>query len=180
LIKNKNILLGVTGSIAAYKACFLLRLLKKEGANVKVMMTKSATDFVSPLTFSVLSENKVSIEFQENNAWNNHVELASWADFLIIAPASANTLSKMAHGLCDNLLLATYLSAICPVFIAPAMDLDMFAHSTTQKNIKLLSAIHPILYPEYGELASGLVGLGRMMEPEHIITYLQNWDGFKK
>lgn len=174
VIKNKKIILAVTGSIAAYKACFLLRLLKKEQADVRVLMTKSAADFVSPLTFSVLSEHPVISEFQEQQVWNNHVELGIWADIFLIAPATANTLAKMAQGICDNILLATYLSARCPILIAPAMDVDMFLHPATQKNINQLAAFgHTILPPETGELASGLVGVGRMMEPENIINYLK-------
>jgi len=175
MLKNKNILLAVCGSIAAYKAAILTRFLVKSGAKVKVIMTKAATEFISPLTLSTLSKNKVFIEFTEGNSgeWNNHVELALWADILLVAPASANSIAKMANGLCDNLLLATYLSAKCPVYIAPAMDLDMYKHPAIKKNIHTLSSfgIH-IIDAENGELASGLVGEGRMAEPEHIVEYL--------
>lgn len=177
MLKNKNILLAVCGSIAAYKAAILTRLLIKSGANVKVIMTKAATEFISPLTLSTLSKNKVFVEFTEGNSgeWNNHVELALWADLLLVAPASANTIAKMANGLCDNLLLATYLSAKCPVYIAPAMDLDMYKHLAFKKNIETLTTFgNHIIDAENGELASGLVGDGRMAEPEHIVAYLNN------
>ena len=177
MLKNKNILLAVCGSIAAYKAAILTRLLIKSGANVKVIMTKAATEFISPLTLSTLSKNKVFVEFTEGNSgeWNNHVELALWADILLVAPASANTIAKMANGLCDNLLLATYLSAKCPVYIAPAMDLDMYKHLAFKKNIETLTTFgNHIIDAENGELASGLVGDGRMAEPEHIVAYLNN------
>ena len=177
MLKDKNILLAVCGSIAAYKAAILTRLLIKSGANVKVIMTKAATEFISPLTLSTLSKNKVFVEFTEGNSgeWNNHVELALWADLLLVAPASANTIAKMANGLCDNLLLATYLSAKCPVYIAPAMDLDMYKHLAFKKNIETLTTFgNHIIDAENGELASGLVGDGRMAEPEHIVAYLNN------
>ena len=177
MLKNKNILLAVCGSIAAYKAAILTRLLIKSGANVKVIMTKAATEFISPLTLSTLSKNKVFVEFTEGNSgeWNNHVELALWADLLLVAPASANTIAKIANGLCDNLLLATYLSAKCPVYIAPAMDLDMYKHLAFKKNIETLTTFgNHIIDAENGELASGLVGDGRMAEPEHIVAYLNN------
>ncbi len=170
-------MLAVCGSIAAYKAAILTRLLIKSGANVKVIMTKAATEFISPLTLSTLSKNKVFVEFTEGNSgeWNNHVELALWADLLLVAPASANTIAKMANGLCDNLLLATYLSAKCPVYIAPAMDLDMYKHLAFKKNIETLTTFgNHIIDAENGELASGLVGDGRMAEPEHIVAYLNN------
>jgi phosphopantothenoylcysteine decarboxylase/phosphopantothenate--cysteine ligase len=173
-MKGKKILIGVTGSIAAYKAVLLVRLLMKAGADVKVIMTKSATDFVTPLTFSVLSKNPVVSELSNDvGTWNNHVELGLWADAFVIAPASANTISKMAHGGCDNILLATYLSAKCPVFFAPAMDLDMWKHPATKHNIHLIMSYGNILLPvEDGELASGLYGEGRMAEPENILEHL--------
>jgi phosphopantothenoylcysteine decarboxylase / phosphopantothenate---cysteine ligase len=174
-LRNKNIILGITGGIAAYKSIYLLRLLKAEGANVKVMMTKGATDFVAPLTFSTLSDNPVHIDFFDNKTgeWTNHVGLGLWADVMLIAPATANTLAKMAHGICDNLLLATYLSAKCPVFFAPAMDLDMYKHKTTKDNmVKLIEAGNIIIPAESGPLASGLSGEGRMAEPDSILDFL--------
>ncbi len=176
MFKNKNILIGVTASIAAYKSAFLVRLLIKEGANVKVIMTNSSTEFITPLTLSTLSKNPVLIEFTKNKQgeWNNHVDLGLWADAFIIAPASANTLAKMANGLCDNLLLATYLSAKCPVYVAPAMDLDMYKHKSTKDNLKRIESFeNKIIQPGTGELASGLYGEGRMAEPEEIIAYLE-------
>ena len=175
MLKGKRILLGVTGSIAAYKSAFLVRLLVKEGAEVKVVMTSSSKEFITPLTLSVLSKNNVYSDFflQETGEWNNHVELGLWADAMIVAPATADILSKMANGICDHLLLATYLSARCPVFIAPAMDLDMWNHPATQQNIeRLISFGNNIIAPTDGELASGLVGEGRMEEPEKIINLL--------
>lgn len=175
MLRNKKILLGVSGSIAAYKSALLVRLLVKAGAEVKVVMTPSSTDFITPLTLSTLSKNPVFTEFYNarSGEWANHVELGLWADALVIAPASANTLSKMASGACDNLLLAAYLSARCPVFFAPAMDLDMFAHPSTQENIELLqSRGDRYILPEEGELASGLFGPGRMAEPEDIMNQL--------
>ncbi len=176
MLKGKKILLGVSGSIAAYKAAILTRLLVKEQAEVNVVMTASARDFITPLTLATLSKNPVYTEFVKNEAgeWNNHVELGLWADLMVIAPASAHTLAKMARGQCDNLLMAVYLSARCPVFFAPAMDLDMLAHPATQANINQLISYgnHP-LHPGFGELASGLVGLGRMAEPEEIVHHLQ-------
>ena len=181
MLLNKNIIIGVTGSIAAYKSAFLIRLLVKARANVKVIMTTSATEFVTPLTLSTLSKNPVQIDFVKNKSgeWNNHVELGLWADVMIIAPASANTIAKMANGLCDNLLLAVYLSARCKVYIAPAMDLDMYKHSSTIENLKRLKSFgNGIINPGNGELASGLVGEGRMAEPEKIITFLEK--EFKK
>lgn len=176
VLKNKNILLGVTASIAAYKSAFLVRLLVKEGANVKVIMTNSSTEFITPLTLSTLSKNPVLIEFTKNKQgeWNNHVDLGLWADAFIIAPASANTLAKMANGLCDNLLLATYLSAKCPVYFAPAMDLDMYKHKSTKDNLKRIESFgNKIIQPGTGELASGLYGEGRMAEPEEILAFLE-------
>lgn len=173
MFSGKNILLGVTGGIAAYKTANLIRLFKKAGANVQVIMTPAAKQFITPLTLSALSENPVFSEFSDINTgkWNSHVELGLWADFFIVAPATANTIGKMANGLCDNLLIATYLSAKCDVFVAPAMDLDMHEHPTTQNNIsKLISNGNKIIEAQVGELASGLVGKGRMEEPENIFT----------
>lgn len=177
VLSGKNILLGVTGGIAAYKAAFLVRLLVKKGANVKVVMTPSAKEFVTPLTLSTLSKNEVHTSFtnedDENAQWNNHVELGLWADLFIIAPATANTLSKMAHGTCDNLLLAVYLSAKCPVYYAPAMDLDMYKHPSTSNTFKKLADFGNIkIEATFGELASGLIGKGRMAEPEAIVQYI--------
>ena len=160
MLKGKKILLGVTGSIAAYKAAHLIRLLEKQEAEVKVIMTPAALDFITPLTLSTLSKNPVLVEFQKSNTgeWNNHVELGLWADIIIVAPASANTLAKIAHGICDNLLLATYLSARCPVFFAPAMDLDMLQHPSTRANLTNLQKFgNHLIEPGFGELASGLV-----------------------
>lgn len=178
MLNGKKILLGVSGSISAYKAAFLTRLFIKEGAEVKVVMTASATDFISPLTLATLSKNQVFSDFtesKEKGTWNNHVELGLWADYMVIAPATANTLSKMADGLADNFLLAVYLSAKCPVYIAPAMDLDMYKHPSTQENIKKLESFsNKVIYSESGELASGLEGQGRLAEPEHIVEYLIN------
>ena len=175
MLANKNILLGVCGSIASYKSATLTRLLVKAGANVKIIMTGEATHFITPLTLSTLSKNPVLVNYfdPESGVWNNHVELGIWADLMIIAPASANTLGKLANGLCDNLLSATYLSAKCPIFFAPAMDLDMWKHPATQKNIDTLISFRNILIkPAYGELASGLIGEGRMSEPEEIIEFV--------
>ena len=175
-LKNKKILLGITGSIAAYKAAFLVRLLVKSGAEVKVIMTKAAEDFIGTVTLSTLSKNPVYIDFIKpdgSGMWNNHVELGNWADLMIVAPASANTIAKMANGICDNLLLATYLSARCPVIFVPAMDLDMYSHPATSANIqKLIEHNNEMIHPGDGELASGLIGEGRMAEPEEIIEYI--------
>src|SRR5687768_17470155 len=168
MLTGKKIVLGVTGSIAAYKSAVLTRLLVKSGALVKVVMTPSALDFITPLTLSTLSRNPVLSVFiqDKTGTWNNHVELGLWADALVIAPASANTIAKMANGLCDNLLLATYLSARSPVFFAPAMDLDMLQHPSTKRNIEALQTFgNHLISPAYGELASGLTGTGRMAEP---------------
>lgn len=174
-LRNKKILLGVCGSIAAYKVAHLVRLLVKSKAEVKVVMTASASAFITPLTLATLSKNPVDIDFVKNDRgeWTNHVELGLWADHILIAPASANTLAKLAHGLCDNLLCAVVLSARCPVSLAPAMDLDMLAHPSTQQNLaKLKSFGYQIIDSGYGDLASGLVGKGRMAEPEELEKYL--------
>ena len=171
-----NIVLGITAGIATYKTPQLIRLLIKKEHNVKVILTENAKEFVTPLTLSTVSKNPVLTNFSspEGN-WHSHVELALWADAMLIAPATANTIAKMAHGVCDNLLLATYLSAKAPVFIAPAMDLDMYAHPTVTENlIKLKSFGNHIIPATYGELASGLVGQGRMAEPENIVLFLEN------
>jgi len=177
VLSGKKILLGVTAGIAAYKAAFLVRLLVKQGAEVKVVMTPKAKEFVTPLTLSTLSKNEVHSSFtnedNDNAQWNNHVELALWADLFIIAPATANTLSKMAHGTSDNLLLATYLSAKCPVYFAPAMDLDMYKHPSTKQTFDTLKGFGNHIIPAAsGELASGLVGQGRMAAPETIISFI--------
>ncbi len=174
MLQGKKIVLGVSGSIAAYKAVFLLRLLTKAGAEVKVIMTPSAKDFVAPLTFSALSNNPVLIDFSTpDGSWNNHVEFANWADLIILAPASANSIGKLALGLCDNLLLATLFSASCPIYIAPAMDREMYSSESIKKNIALLTKQNRFIIPsEEGELASGLHGEGRMAEPENIIRFL--------
>lgn len=178
MLKGKKIIIGITGSIAAYKIPFLIRLLKKEGAQVQVVMTQAAKDFVTPLTLSALSEKPVLYDFfdEKNGKWNSHVELGLWADLFIFAPLSANTLAKMATGIADNLLLTTYLSAKCPVFFAPAMDLKMYAHPTTKRNIEILqSSGNHLIAPIEGELASGLCGAGRMEEPEVILDILKNY-----
>ena len=171
-----NIVLGVTAGIAAYKTPHLVRLLTKKGYNVRVILTENAKEFVTPLTLSTVSKNPVLTSFSSPEGdWHSHVELALWADVMLIAPATANTIAKMAHGVCDNLLLATYFSAKAPVFIAPAMDLDMYAHPTVTENlIKLKSFGNHIIPATYGELASGLVGQGRMAEPEDIVLFLEN------
>jgi len=178
VLNGKNVLLGVSGGIAAYKTASLVRLLIKAGAHVQVVMTPASIDFVTPLTLSTLSKNPVYSTFYNeedaNATWNNHVELALWADYMLIAPATANTLSKMASGTCDNLLMATYLSAKCPVYFAPAMDLDMYIHPTTKINFDKLQSFGNIIIPaESGELASGLSGEGRMAEPENIIQFIE-------
>jgi phosphopantothenoylcysteine decarboxylase/phosphopantothenate--cysteine ligase len=173
MLTNKKIIIGVTGSIAAYKIATLVRLLVKEKAEVKVIMTHSASLFITPLTLSTLSKNEVVLDLVSEQNWNNHVELGLWADLLLIAPASANTLAKMAHGICDNMLLATYLSAKCPVMVAPAMDLDMWAHPSTKRNLAILESDKVSIIPVgNGELASGLSGDGRMAEPEDIIAFI--------
>jgi phosphopantothenoylcysteine decarboxylase / phosphopantothenate---cysteine ligase len=181
MLQGKKILLGVSGSIAAYKAATIVRLLVKEGADVKVIMTPAACDFITPLTLATLSKHEVPVTISDNQSWNNHVMLGRWADVMLIAPASANTLAKMANGFCDNLLMAVYLSATCPVLFAPAMDEDMWHHTATRNNIeKLLSYGHKQLPVEKGELASGLFGEGRMAEPADMIAYLQKHFGEKK
>lgn len=178
ILSGKKVLLGVTGGIAAYKAPLIVRLLIKQGAEVKVVMTPSATDFVTPLTLSTLSQNPVLSSFTaegggDHPSWNNHVELALWSDLMLIAPATSNTISSMVNARCNNLLLACYLSAQCPVYIAPAMDLDMYAHPANQKNMAQLESFGHLIFPaQEGFLASGLEGKGRMMEPEAIVTAL--------
>lgn len=179
MLTGKNILLGITGGIAAYKTTFLVRLLIKAGANVKVILTERAGDFVSPLTLAALSKNPVLTSFvsegEGSTDWNNHVELGLWADLMLVAPATANTLSKMANGTCDNLLLATYLSATCSVFFAPAMDLDMYKHPSSKASFEKLRSYGNLMIPATsGELASGLHGEGRMAEPEDIVVFIQD------
>ncbi|MDR3694563.1 bifunctional phosphopantothenoylcysteine decarboxylase/phosphopantothenate--cysteine ligase CoaBC [Mucilaginibacter sp.] len=177
MLQDKNIVLGVCGSIAAYKAATLIRLLVKGGANVQVVMTPDATNFITPLTLSTLSKKPVLVDYfiPETGEWNNHVDLGLWADLVIIAPASANTMAKMAGGLCDNLLMAVYLSAKCEVYFAPAMDLDMWKHDATRENIAKLQSFGNILIPPgVGELASGLNGEGRMAEPEEIAEFISS------
>jgi phosphopantothenoylcysteine decarboxylase/phosphopantothenate--cysteine ligase len=183
MLKGKKIVLGVCSGIAAYKAAFLTRLLVKAGAEVQIVMTPGAKEFITPLTLSTLSKNPVYSEFTSgaNGEWNNHVELGLKADLILIAPATANTLAKMANGLCDNLLLAVYLSARCPVMVAPAMDLDMLKHPATQKNIETLKSFGNMLIPSgTGELASGLHGEGRLAEPEQILKFVEDFFGRKK
>ncbi len=180
MLGGKNILLGITGGIAAYKTTFFVRLLIKAGAQVKVILTESASSFVSPLTLATLSKNPVLSSFvneeEGSTDWNNHVELGLWADLLIIAPATANTLSKMANGTCDNLLLAAYLSAKCPVFFAPTMDLDMYKHPSTKISFQKLQSYGNVIIPAtLGELASGLHGEGRMAEPEDLVHFLRDY-----
>ena len=177
VLSGKKILLGISGGIAAYKSAILVRLFIKSGAEVKVVMTPDAKEFITPLTLSTLSKNPVHSSFtseDEDETWNNHVELGMWADLIIVCPATANTLSKMANGNCDNLLIAVYLSAKCPVYFAPAMDLDMYKHQSTKDSIAKLEKNGNILIPvESGELASGLVGEGRLAEPESIINFIE-------
>ena len=178
MLRGKHIILGVTGSIAAYKAATLTRLLVKEGASVKVVMTPLAKEFITPLTMATLSKSPIMVDFYnpENGDWNSHVDLGLWADLYLIAPASANTIGKMAGGIADNLLLTTYLSAKCPVMVAPAMDLDMYKHPATQRNLKVLQSFgNIIIEPESGELASGLIGKGRMEEPEKIVSFITDY-----
>lgn len=179
-LKDKHIILGITGGIAAYKAAILVRLLTKNGAEVKVIMTEHAKEFITPLTMATLSKNPILVDFfnPENGDWNSHVDLGLWADLYVIAPATANSIGKMANGIADNLLLTTYLSARCPVMIAPAMDLDMFSHPALQDNIKTLRSFgNIIIEPGSGELASGLSGKGRMEEPEQIFAAIQHFFG---
>ncbi len=176
MLQNKKILLGICGSIAAYKSASLVRLLVKAGAEVQVVMTPEATNFITPLTLSTLSKRPVYVEYftPETGEWNNHVEMGLWGDLFLIAPASANTMAKMANGLCDNLLTAVYLSAKCPVYFAPAMDLDMWKHESTVENVEKIQSFGNVLIkPGTGELASGLHGEGRMAEPEEIVTFLE-------
>jgi len=175
VLKGKKIIIGITGSIAAYKAVYLVRLLAREGAEVKVILTPAAKDFVSPLTLSTLSKNPVLSDLFDEESWSNHVMLGRWADLMLIAPLSCNTLSKMANGSCDNLLLAVYLSATCPVVVAPAMDEDMWLHPSTQSNLERIASFGNRVIPVgRGELASGLEGEGRMAEPEQIIDYINS------
>ncbi len=178
ILKDKNILLGITAGIAAYKSASLVRLFIKAGANVKVVMTPASKDFITPLTLSTLSKNPVYSSFvdeeDDNQVWNNHVELGLWADLFVIAPATANTMAKMANGVCDNILLATYLSAKCPIYFAPAMDLDMYKHDSTKASFeKLVSYENKLIPAGTGELASGLVGEGRMAEPLDIVDFIE-------
>ncbi len=177
-LQGKRILLGVTGSIAAYKSAHLTRLLIKSGAEVQILMSTSALDFITPLTLATLSKRPVFSDFSDKRTgeWNNHVELGLWADLFIIAPLSATTLAKFANGICDNLLTATYLSARCPVMVAPAMDLDMYQHPAVRENLRKVQSFGNILLDaESGELASGLSGQGRMMEPEHILARVEKF-----
>ena len=176
MLQNKKIVLGVSGSIAAYKSAALTRLLIKAGAEVKIVMTSAAKDFVTPLSLSTLSKNSVLTDLALNDSWANHVMLGRWADIMLIAPLSCNTLSKMASGSCDNLLMAVYLSATCPVVVAPAMDEDMWLHGTTKKNLETIKAFGNHIIPAvHGELASGLIGEGRMAEPEFIVNWLNRF-----
>ena len=179
VLSGKKILLGITAGIAAYKTASLVRLFIKLDAEVQVIMTPASKDFITPLTLSTLSKNPVHSTFydkeDENELWNNHVELGLWADYFVIAPATANTMSKMANGVCDNLLLATYLSAKCPVYLAPAMDLDMYKHQSTKNSLNHLQSYGNTIIPATsGELASGLIGEGRMAEPEDIVKFIEN------
>ena len=176
MLQGKKILLGISGSIAAYKIPIMVRLLIKEGAEVKIVMTPASKDFVSSLTLSTLSKTTILTDIANNDSWNNHVMLGRWADVMMIAPLSCNSLAKLAHGLCDNLLTAVYLSATCPVFVAPAMDEDMWQHPATQKNLDIIKSFGNTIIPvEFGELASGLIGEGRMAEPQTIVDALNNF-----
>ena len=183
-LEGKKIILGITGSIAAYKAATLTRLLIKQGATVKIVITPYGKEFITPVTLATLSQNTVISDFfsHDDGAWNSHVELGLWADLFLVAPASANTMAKMAHGICDNLLLTTYLSVRCPVMFAPAMDMDMFQHPATLENINILKKRgHSFIEPDTGELASGLIGKGRMEEPEKITeAVIKFFDSKKK
>lgn len=182
ILDGKKILICISGGIAAYKTNFLIRNLIKKGADIQVLMTPSAENFVSKLTISTLSKKPVFSDFySENGTWNNHVEFALWADVIIIAPCTANTLGKMIHGICDNLVIATYMSAKCPVFIAPAMDLDMYQHPSTRQNLEMAEDFgHFIIPAEIGELASGLSGQGRMAEPETIVATIEDFFNHEK
>lgn len=183
MLKGKNILLGVTGSIAAYKAAHLIRLLVKKGATVQALMTPAGKEFITPLTLSTLTGRPVYSDFfsEKDGRWHSHVSLGLWADAMLIAPATASTMGKMAHGIADNLLVTCYMSCKAPVFIAPAMDLDMYAHPSTHANLDLLRSFgNYIIEPAAGELASGLVGKGRMDEPENIVAYLENYFASKQ
>jgi phosphopantothenoylcysteine decarboxylase / phosphopantothenate---cysteine ligase len=183
MLKDKHILVGVTGGIAAYKTAAIIRLMVKEGAEVKVIMTDNAKEFITPLTLATLSKNPVLTEFYDpgNGEWNSHVDLGLWADLYLIAPATANSIAKMASGIADNLLLTTYLSARCPVFVAPSMDMDMLKHPATIINIETIRAFgNFILEPTSGDLASGLSGKGRMAEPEEIVKEIINFFQKKK
>jgi phosphopantothenoylcysteine decarboxylase/phosphopantothenate--cysteine ligase len=182
-LKGKNILIGITGSIAAYKAAMLVRLLVKEGASVQVLMTPYAKEFITPLTMATLSKNPILVDFfdPENGDWNSHVDLGNWADLYLVSPATANTIGKMANGIADNLLLTTYLSAKCDVMVAPAMDLDMYQHPSNLKNLETLKTYGNIIVePATGELASGLSGKGRMEEPERILNVITEHFNSKK
>jgi phosphopantothenoylcysteine decarboxylase / phosphopantothenate---cysteine ligase len=183
MLKGKKILIGVTGGIAAYKIATVIRLLVKEGCEVKIIMTQHARSFITPLTLATLSRNPVLSEFfsPEDGNWNSHVDLGLWADLFLVAPATANTISKMANGISDNLLITTYLSARCPVFVAPSMDVDMLNHRATRKNIETLKSYgNQILDAPDGELASGLTGKGRMSEPEEIVKKIKDFFSKKK
>lgn len=183
MLKGKKILIGITGSIAAYKIPFLVRLLKKEGAEVKILMTPFAKEFVTPLTLSTLSDNPVLWEFhkRDDGSWFSHVSLGLWADLYLVAPLSANTMGKMVTGIADNLLLTTVLSSRCPIMFAPAMDLDMYHHPSTQSNIKKLQSFgYQLIEPVEGELASGLRGMGRLEEPENIFEVIKEYFSKKK
>ena len=178
-LRGKKIILGVTGSIAAFKAVYLLRLLVREGAGVRVIMTETAKEFVGPVTFAALSGPAVLSDFfkQDGGEWNSHVDLGVNADLMLVAPVTATTLGKMASGIADNLLVTTYLSARCPVILAPAMDMDMYGHASTQRNLEILKSWgNRVIEPVSGELASGLEGKGRMAEPEDILNYLKGME----
>jgi len=182
-LKGKKIILGITGSIAAYKAAYLLRLLVKNGAEVQVVITPTGKEFITPLTLSTLSQKPVISGFFSANdgSWNSHVDLGTWADLMVIAPATAATIGKMAHGIADNMLITTYLSAKCPVMLAPAMDLDMYRHPSTQSNLSILKGYgNLVIEPDTGFLASGLEGKGRMKEPEEIVTEIIQFFGHEK
>lgn len=182
-LKGKKVVLCITGSIAAYKAVYLLRGLMKAGAEVQVLMTEAAKEFVTPLTFSSLSGKPVLSDFfsKESGSWNSHVDLGLWADLFLVAPATASTIGKMANGICDNLVVTSYMSVRCPVMVAPAMDMDMFGHPSMQENLKKLRALgHTIIEPASGELASGLIGKGRMEEPDNILRTIEGFFSEKK